>query len=963
MSSPEAESVPDDLCPTPMKTMDYEGSGMPAPIPSSQPDKIGPYAILGELGEGGMGTVYLAEQREPVHRRVALKLIKLGMDTKELIARFEFERQALAMMQHPNVAAVLDVGTTGQGRPYFVMEYVPGIPITQYCDKHRLGVQQRLELFVKVCEGVQHAHQKGVIHRDLKPSNVLVMLLDGKAVPKVIDFGLAKLTTGHAGEHAAHTRYGQMVGTPAYMSPEQAEMSALDVDTRTDVYSLGAMLYELLVGAAPFDSGALRKMSYTELQRVLREEEPPRPSTRVSSMVQEASRVAERRHVEPRALIRALRGDMDWIVVKAIEKDRMRRYATPLELAADIQRHLNNEPVLARPPSVTYRLGKFVRKHKIPVAAAVAVLLALIAGLVATSVLYVQADAAKQLADKHRREAEAINNFLINEFLAEASPEHNPVGSDAALVKIVDKAAKKIDAAYAQQPELEAPLRKTLGETYWSLGRDDVAEPHLRRALELQRQARGPEDEETLAVANSLIRSLARLGRGSAEKRREANALAPAALDACRRVLGAEHPETLRAWTNAANMLSTAEDYAASERENRQILSTRRRVLGDAHRDTLKTMDSLAVDLYLQDKFKEAEGLYQDLLKVRKRTLGSDHPDTLNSQHNLVLVLTALNRRAEAQPLAEQTLASRRHVLGPEHTYTLASISALANLLYLQGRFSQAEDHYRELAEICRRTQGSEHEQTLQAISNRAKALVAMGKLAEGERIYSQYLDTWRRKLGASHSITVGATIALANMLHKQNRLAEAEPLYREILALPGEGHLATTVYAMNGLANLLLDKPGDDAGALAEAEIHCKRALDRRREKLAPTDRYLADSLQTWGRVHLKKNQAAAAEPHLREAVKIYRGTPRDNDYELASVESLLGACLAEQGRHEEAEPLLLGAHTRITQFTTAPPLRLHQATERVVRLYALWKKAEKEAEWRARLEKDAKGLGTAPP
>jgi serine/threonine protein kinase len=331
--------------------------------------RVGPYKVLEWLGEGGMGDVYLAEQEHPFRRRVALKVIKLGMETREVVARFEAERQALALMDHPCIAQVYDAGATAEGRPYFAMEYVAGIPITDYCDTHRLPLDARLELFLQVCGAIQHAHQKGVIHRDIKPSNVLVALLDGNPLPKVIDFGVAKATHQRLTEKTVFTQRGVLIGTPAYMSPEQAEMSGLTVDTTTDIYSLGVLLYQLLIGAPPFDPESLRRAGYAEIQRIIREEEPLRPSARLSSLHAGATEVALRRKTQLRALVRELEGDLDWITLKAMEKDRTRRYASASEFAADITRHLKTQPVIARPPSWTYRAGKFVRKYKAPLIA------------------------------------------------------------------------------------------------------------------------------------------------------------------------------------------------------------------------------------------------------------------------------------------------------------------------------------------------------------------------------------------------------------------------------------------------------------------------------------------------------------------------------------------------------------------------------------------------------------------
>ena len=404
--------------------------------------QIGPYKILDTLGEGGMGIVYLAEQERPLRRRVALKVIKVGMDTREVIARFEAERQALALMDHPNIAQVYDAGATDDGRPYFVMEHVPGITITEYCDKHLLSTDHRLELFVQACAAVQHAHQKGIIHRDLKPSNVLVMVRDGRPIAKVIDFGVAKAIHQRLTEKTVFTQLGLLIGTPEYMSPEQAERGGLDVDTTTDIYSLGVLLYELLVGALPFEPGSLRQAGYAEIQRIIRDEEPPCPSTRLSGLGSNATEIAKRRNTDPVSLARELRGDLDWVTLKAMEKDRTRRYPSASELAADISRHLSGETVAARPISTSYRIARFVKRHRLGVGAATLILIMLVAGLAVTAVMYSRAETARDEAEQQAYSAAlaaADAGLMAADSLRDASPFPFPTSPSARVAQEAER--------------------------------------------------------------------------------------------------------------------------------------------------------------------------------------------------------------------------------------------------------------------------------------------------------------------------------------------------------------------------------------------------------------------------------------------------------------------------------------------------------------------------------------------
>jgi serine/threonine protein kinase len=503
-----------------LESLDEEIQGLD-PIAEQPGTVIGRYKLLEQIGEGGFGVVYLAEQQEPVRRLVALKIIKLGMDTRQVIARFEAERQALALMDHPHIAKVLDGGVVeakseirnpkseiASGRPYFVMELVRGIPITKFCEENRLSIQDRLELFIPVCHAIQHAHQKGVIHRDIKPSNVLVTLDNGVPHPMVIDFGVAKAIHQRLTEKTLHTGFAQMIGTPAYMSPEQAEMSKQDVDTRTDVYSLGILLYELLTGTTPFPEERLRTASCAEIQRIISEEEPVRPSTVVTRLNGRLRSIALNRRCEPAAFIKLIRGDLDWIVLKAIDKDRNRRYATPIELAADLERHLADEPVTATPPSAVYRLHKFVRRNRTSAMAGltIAVVVVISAGLsIWQAIRATKSEAkARQAEAKAKQEsdtAKATLEFLQDDLLSLADPSrgdpNRPRDRDLKLLTAINLAAQGVGERFKHQPLVEAGVRLTLAKTYGGLGQLDAAEPHLERALALYRDLLGPADLQT----------------------------------------------------------------------------------------------------------------------------------------------------------------------------------------------------------------------------------------------------------------------------------------------------------------------------------------------------------------------------------------------------------------------------------------------------------------------------------
>jgi eukaryotic-like serine/threonine-protein kinase len=531
---------------------------------------IGRYHLLQKIGEGGMGEVWLAEQKEPIRRRVAVKLIKAGMNTHEVMARFESERQALALMDHPAIALVFDAGSTSEGVPYFVMEYVAGVPITLYCDHHRFSIRDRLELFIHVCEGVQHAHQKAIIHRDLKPSNILVMEVDGRAVPKIIDFGVAKALTQKLTADTMFTRVGMLVGTPEYMSPEQANSSGQDIDTRTDVYSLGIIFYELLAGGPPIE---LRKITLEEFLRRLREDEPVKLSNKIRTHDQATStEVARKRQSEPLTLAKQMRGELDLIALKALEKDRSRRYSSPSDFAADIRRYLNNEAVMAVPASAAYRARKFARRYRTALVTACAFALVLIAAAVVSIRQSLR-------ANREAAVAEAVNNFLQNDLLAQASAaaQSGPSAKPDPHLEVrtaLDRAAERIEGKFRKQPEVEAAIRTTIGQTYTDLGLYPEARKQLERALDLYRQVLGARNPKT-------IKTISRLGHIADLQGRyeDAQALFRQALESQGRMLGAEHPDTLISMNGLAGVYYSQGKYAQAEALDSQTLEIRRRVL------------------------------------------------------------------------------------------------------------------------------------------------------------------------------------------------------------------------------------------------------------------------------------------------------------------------------------------------------------------------------------------------
>ena len=672
---------------------------------------IGPYRLVQTLGVGGMGEVWRAEQTEPFRRTVALKVIKAGMDTKAVVARFESERQALALMDHTNIAKVFDAGETTAGRPYFVMEYVPGLPITDYSDDHRLTIKERLLLFLQVCDGVQHAHQKAIIHRDLKPTNVLVEEVDGKPVPKIIDFGLAKATAQRLTEITMFTEIGAMVGTPSYMSPEQADSNERSIDTRTDVYSLGVILYELLVGALPFGPQELHEAGMEAMLQKIREEEPARPSTKIRSLGDGSKDSATKRREEPQSLARRLRGDLDWITLKALEKDRARRYGSPSELGADIRRHLEDQPVQAGPPGASYRASKFIRRHRFGVGVAVTAVVLLIGFAVTMSV---QARRIAKERDRANREAATsrrVSEFMTNMF--KVSDPSEARGNSITVREILDKASKQIDVGLKQDPELQANLMEIMGVVYTRLGLFKIARPLLERSVDLRRRILGENDAATLHSQNHLAWLLYQQGKFA-----EAEKLYRATLNTQRRMLGTDNPDTLMSMDGLASTLDDDGQHSEAETLERQTLEIRRRVLGPENLQTLDAMSNLAAILSNEGKREEADKLFGETIDVGGRVLGPGAPTILWAMNNLAWDLHLQRRDGEAEKLYRETIERERVVFGAEHPTTLTSMENLSETLRAEHRYAEAEKLQREALEIQRRVLGPEQRGLADSVYN-----------------------------------------------------------------------------------------------------------------------------------------------------------------------------------------------------------------------------------------------------
>ncbi len=749
----------------------------PSERPADQPVTVGPYHIIQVLGEGGMGVVYAAEQLQPVRRRVALKMMRPGIGTKEVVARFEAERQALAVMEHPGIAQVLDGGVSESGQLYFVMELVRGIPIDEYCDRFRLSLKDRVELFMRLCEAVQHAHHKGVIHRDLKPSNILVTEQGGGAVPKIIDFGIAKATGQRLTDATLMTSLGQAVGTLAYMSPEQAEASELDVDTRADLYSLGIILYELLVGRVPVDPKDTGAPTF--FARLVQRDAPfPTPVQRLGALSSEAQEhVAAARRISVAGLKKLLRGDLAWIVMRAIEKDRSRRYETANGLVLDLRRYLGSEPVLARPPSAGYRLGRFVRRHRAPVALGLVAAFALVLGTIATGVGFVRArhaqevaQAARQRAQREAETARQVSNFLIDLF--EVNDPSEARGDTITAREILDRGARRIEQGLSGQPLVQARLMGVMGSVYAGLGLYDealallgrslalrqanlkpsdpeiaesldrlgtvqrnrgdlaAAEKSHRRALSIREAAFGPDDP---LVAHSLM-SLGEtvLTRG---KPAEADTLLQRALSIEEKDVGTQHLETPTIVQDLGTVAYYEGNYAKASQYYSRAIGMLERSRGTDDPSLAAPLNNLGAVQFMEGHYEAALADYQRVEKIWAKTLGPDHPRVATSLTNIGETYWALGRYSEAEPMLRRALQIKERNLSPNEPSISETLRVLGDVYRDEGRYKDAEPLYLRAIQILETDFGTHHRRLIMPLESYAKMLRKAGRAAEAARV------------------------------------------------------------------------------------------------------------------------------------------------------------------------------------------------------------------------------------
>jgi tetratricopeptide (TPR) repeat protein len=897
------------------------------------PAAIGRYRIIGLLGEGGMGTVYEAEQEQP-RRLVALKIIKPGLAVGERLWRFEHEAQALGRLQHPGIAQIYEASTADTGfgpQPYFAMELIRGPSLQEYAKANSLNSRQRLALMVKICEAVNHAHLRGLIHRDLKPDNILV---DETGQPKILDFGVARVTASDE-QATRQTDLGRIVGTLAYMSPEQVLADPLELDTRSDVYSLGVILYQLLSGRLPYNVN--QRPLHIALQTI-REDDP----------------------TSLRLINRDYRGDVETIVGKALEKDKARRYASAAELAADIQRYLEDQPIAARPPSSGYQLQKFARRHKALVAGVAAVFVVLAGGVVASTSQAIRANRAgraalterdraseaqraatqerdralnaeaaatsernralaaealvvqqrdrvlleKKRADDEAATAQAVNNFLQNDLLSQASarvqsrPGTKP-DPDLKVRTALDRAAAGIQGKFDRQPSVEASIRQTIGKAYFDLGVYREAQRQWERAVDLRRRVLGPDHPDTLTSLNDLADAYR---VQSAYK--QAEPLFMKVLETRRRVLGEEDPATLSSMNELANLYLSQDKDAQAEPLLVKALEVQRRVLGPDHPDTLTSLHDLATTYVEEGKFGQAEPLEIQALEARRRVLGEEHPQTARALNELGWLYRQEGKLAQAEALLTEAVEVQRRVLGEEHSDTLTSMNNLAVVYRTEGKYAQAEAAYIRVLEIRRRVLGEEHANTLISMNNLAVLYSAEGKFAQAETLYSGAIDIQRRLFGEENPSTLHFVSNLGALYRREGKYAQAEAAFTKVVEVQrrvlGEAH-PDTLRSMNELGLLYRAE-----GKNVQAEQLFMQVLEIRRRVLAPEHPDTLYTMSDLGAVYHDEGKDELAEPLLIKTLELRRRVLGPSNPDSLNTMGLLAEVELQEQKYADAEPLL---------------------------------------------------------
>lgn len=915
----------------------------PVPVGHEVGSTIGPYKLVRVLGQGGFGVVYEAKQTEPVKRIVALKIIKPGMDTEEVIARFEAERQALAMMDHPNIARVYEAGTSDKGHPYFAMELCHGTPLTQYCDRHNLKLSQRLELFLTVCRAVQHAHQKTVIHRDIKPSNILVAEQDGKPVPKVIDFGIAKALNQDLTSRTLNTGVGMVIGTPQYMSPEQAAADPNNVDTRSDVYSLGIVLYELLTGSTPLKIETLHKLAVDEMLKHVREAEPVKPSSRIwdERDTKVGQETATRRKTNPSRLHRIVRGELDWIILKALENDRDRRYESVAALAEDIENFQHHDAVNATPPSLNYRMRKFARKYRTPLLTSAALFIALLAGAILSVTQAIRADRARQ-------EAEAATDFLVSTF---QSPDPYRDGKSITVAEMLDKAASQVHEDFSDSLKIRSRLLDTIGRTYSSLGLDaQAAELHAENA-ELLREASFSSASGRLNADHLNGRALTRIGRWQ-----ESVPLLEKTSKELLRTKGTNHELTLACQQSLASAYATAGRYEDAVSLLNKVIAIIEKQDDPDEASALSAREELANTHFIASEYESAAPIYESVLEALRANIDQRNLSIPEVLSNLADTYQQLGRKEEAEALIQEALDLCVATFGGDHQMTYITKNRFAMILSENGENERAVMHLEESVAGLTRALGLNHHSTLDTLR---KLAVVLGNLGWHEKALENLravTEASTALLGPDNPSTLHARNSLATVLVRTGEYEEAEKIYRDTLKhwinTQGENYTEAARVRQN-LGSLYFDHMNRRDAAVTQQEHALESILKMHGEKHPET--LLARSIL--GRYHgaLGNTDATveALEPIFNELV-----TQLPDHIEVPKATLTLATAYDEAGRTHEAEILFLQAvNTSRVRFDRNPrirePVTPTRAMQALIDHYHAAEEFEKADAWTEELEK----------